>query len=670
MLDTLVPRLRASARIHSRAGGSVALADLETGTFVELAADQAAIVALFDGQRTIADVVAAHFARHAAFSFQALGDLLSRLRQVGLLENPTAELEAAGVKALKPPSLMQRIATARLGRWRLPLLGGVSIGLFAAVVGWSVVWLLKPAAPGVGIDPLLPGHSALGGLVGVLVGASLALTLRSTARAAVGRLSGARPAALELRRFVLLPIVVIEEGQVLTLDRWPRIAAHLTALATPWLFAAACAAAARTAPERALMASLALGAAIVGFFDAIAFAPTSLGKTLAALAGRVDLLDHARAYVTRRFVSRVASKGLFEGELGMMVSSLLSILWVGAMIRVVGKYATPQPARLIQAALLGRGAERIAAWVAAALVLAAMLVALIEVVMIFVFATRSAAPGLFRPAVGKGTREQVAPADAVEALRRVPVFAGLGPEPLADVAKEAVFDGYEPEAVIVRQGDPGDRFVAIVSGRVEVLVDLPSGLQQAVATLGPGDCFGETALLEDSPRTASVRALEPLRVLSISRTGFQKLSAELQGVDLTRALRASAALRRSALARALPAERIAEIVPRLTARTVEAGEVICRLGDPGDNFYVIDAGQVEVLGPGDAPMATLGAGDSFGETALLIETPRTATVRARERTSLWALSRLGLYAVLSRNAALSQTLTETVAKHAEARKAG
>jgi CRP-like cAMP-binding protein len=62
---------------------------------------------------------------------------------------------------------------------------------------------------------------------------------------------------------------------------------------------------------------------------------------------------------------------------------------------------------------------------------------------------------------------------------------------------------------VVREGEPGDRFFALRSGAVVVEHELPSGLTREVARLGAGDCFGETALLDRVPRTASVRAQQP-----------------------------------------------------------------------------------------------------------------------------------------------------------------
>uniref|UniRef100_A0A2H1VNZ1 DNA 3'-5' helicase n=1 Tax=Spodoptera frugiperda TaxID=7108 RepID=A0A2H1VNZ1_SPOFR len=68
------------------------------------------------------------------------------------------------------------------------------------------------------------------------------------------------------------------------------------------------------------------------------------------------------------------------------------------------------------------------------------------------------------------------------------------------------------------------------------------------------------------------------------------------------------------------------------------GETVIRQGDEGDNFYIIDSGEVEVLVNGE-PVTTIGEGGSFGELALIYGTPRAATVRARTPLKLWGLDR-------------------------------
>jgi CRP-like cAMP-binding protein len=71
---------------------------------------------------------------------------------------------------------------------------------------------------------------------------------------------------------------------------------------------------------------------------------------------------------------------------------------------------------------------------------------------------------------------------------------------------------------------------------------------------------------------------------------------------------------------------------------IEAGTEVFRQGDPGDRFYVVAEGEVEVAVDG-RPTSTIGAGGSFGEVALLRDVPRTATVRAARATELLALGR-------------------------------
>ncbi|XP_041987549.1 cAMP-dependent protein kinase type I regulatory subunit isoform X2 [Aricia agestis] len=68
------------------------------------------------------------------------------------------------------------------------------------------------------------------------------------------------------------------------------------------------------------------------------------------------------------------------------------------------------------------------------------------------------------------------------------------------------------------------------------------------------------------------------------------------------------------------------------------GETVIRQGDEGDNFYIVDSGEVEVLVNGEV-VTSIGEGGSFGELALIYGTPRAATVRARTPLKLWGLDR-------------------------------
>jgi MFS family permease len=105
--------------------------------------------------------------------------------------------------------------------------------------------------------------------------------------------------------------------------------------------------------------------------------------------------------------------------------------------------------------------------------------------------------------------------EPLELLRAIPIFAPLPPtavERLASVANEVRF---VPGAVVCTQGEPGDRFYVIAAGAASVAID---GEQRS--ELGPGDFFGEIALLRDVPRTATVSAVEELRLYALERDDF------------------------------------------------------------------------------------------------------------------------------------------------------
>jgi CRP-like cAMP-binding protein len=107
------------------------------------------------------------------------------------------------------------------------------------------------------------------------------------------------------------------------------------------------------------------------------------------------------------------------------------------------------------------------------------------------------------------------PVERIELLQGNPIFAPLPPitvEQLAEVLEEVpVSAGSE----VVRQGEAGDRFYLIKEGEFEVIVD-----GEPVQTLGPGESFGEIALLRDVPRTATVRARTDALVFALDRLHF------------------------------------------------------------------------------------------------------------------------------------------------------
>ncbi len=100
-------------------------------------------------------------------------------------------------------------------------------------------------------------------------------------------------------------------------------------------------------------------------------------------------------------------------------------------------------------------------------------------------------------------------------LRDIPIFAPLSALVLERLAANLVPAHADTGAEIIRQGEPGDRYYVVAEGRVRVLVD-----GEPVRELGPGEGFGEIALLRDVPRTASVVAVAETELLALERVPF------------------------------------------------------------------------------------------------------------------------------------------------------
>ena len=95
----------------------------------------------------------------------------------------------------------------------------------------------------------------------------------------------------------------------------------------------------------------------------------------------------------------------------------------------------------------------------------------------------------------------------------------------------ATHEHFEPGQKVFSEGELGDRVYILLSGRAEVVRRQGNGSgERILAVLGPGECFGEMALLESAPRNATIRCIEPMTVLSIPKREFGLLAANVPGL--------------------------------------------------------------------------------------------------------------------------------------------
>ena len=108
--------------------------------------------------------------------------------------------------------------------------------------------------------------------------------------------------------------------------------------------------------------------------------------------------------------------------------------------------------------------------------------------------------------------------DAVDALAEVELFSGLMQSDLLRVVTLAAQADIATGKAITEQGARDPRFVVLLDGRARVEID-----GKAVEEIGPGDYFGEIALLDGGPRSATVVALTPVRILALEQMSFRPL---------------------------------------------------------------------------------------------------------------------------------------------------
>jgi CRP-like cAMP-binding protein/Zn-dependent protease len=239
----------------------------------------------------------------------------------------------------------------------------------------------------------------------------------------------------------------------------------------------------------------------------------------------------------------------------------------------------------------------------------------------------------------------------VEAARLVdalPAFEDLPEDVLSDLAGRVRLRTVRAGQAVFRQGERATAFYVIRRGTLTVEEEDPdTGEATVLSTLVRGESFGELGLLGVAPRSTSVRALSEAELFEIDKGTFDRLLADsihapefaltLQSMAELRLIRAFTSLNTAQLSRLL------EVGEWFTAGH---GERIVEQGDVGDAFYAIRSGRADVLKDGRT-VATLGAGDHFGEVALLRDMPRTASVVASSPLRAFRLEREGFDEVIA-----------------------
>lgn len=107
-------------------------------------------------------------------------------------------------------------------------------------------------------------------------------------------------------------------------------------------------------------------------------------------------------------------------------------------------------------------------------------------------------------------------------LKDVAIFKGQSDEDIAYLTERAATRTYPKGAIIVSEGDEGNSLFLIQSGSVKAYLSDDKGKEVILSTQGPGEYFGELALFDEAPRSASVAALEPCKAMIVSKAQLRE----------------------------------------------------------------------------------------------------------------------------------------------------
>lgn len=121
----------------------------------------------------------------------------------------------------------------------------------------------------------------------------------------------------------------------------------------------------------------------------------------------------------------------------------------------------------------------------------------------------------------------------IQFLRRVPIFAALNEDILQRVASIMIEKSYSRKSIVFHEGDHGDTLYIIKSGRIKIAKVAIDGREKTLTIMQPGDFFGEMAIFDNLPRSATAEAIDSdVRLFGVSKKDFERLIHENPSIAL------------------------------------------------------------------------------------------------------------------------------------------
>ncbi|MFH1539242.1 MAG: cyclic nucleotide-binding domain-containing protein [bacterium] len=710
-IDDLRPRLVEvdAVRVSEK---TIVIKNLEKHTYLELSEEDADFINYLDGRHTVTQILKEMFERTGRMSFKRFYTLLVELYAHDFLEPGGLDaLEAAGAgdAGKKAGGIFARIASI-FERFEVPLpplaavMGGLALPLrlllnlpaqavifllcvvpvvLASLLQSSYMEFLGPlkgqllsavqifGAPSQkGYNIFLFNGSYVLGLVFAYMAAFCVLSVRTLVRGAALLHFGSEAYRPALRSFYGIFYLDVDGRDIAMTDRTGRMVYHAAGITSTLIIGTAINIAQHLAGFNHMLYLVYIIAYAVTFVNLCVFFRSDLFLLLDAYFELPHLRKHASTYVRQKFFHQILNfRSSFPEEKALTTIACLGLVWLFLAVNVVFALLRDNVAMLtndfgetrslLTKLVIGLFLVNIVA--PFAIVIASFAALILRNV-----GTLAGAPlgrMLRRMAASRG-RKPADPDEIAGFIAGVPLFMNLSRAELHRLSGHLHQVQFRAGQNVVVQGDTGDSFYIIMEGAADVIIESPSGLRTTVDTITKGDSFGEIALLEHVPRTATIRAAEPLTVLELNKALFGEFV--LKSADarekITDVIRLTALLKKIPFFEEMAASRIPDIMSRLEKLQVTGGQTIIQEGSPGNLFYIISEGAFKVLknapGGGQKLIAELEKNESFGEIALLHNVPRTSSVVAETDGILLTLSRDEFLSVANTNIQAGLVLEE------------
>ncbi len=266
--------------------------------------------------------------------------------------------------------------------------------------------------------------------------------------------------------------------------------------------------------------------------------------------------------------------------------------------------------------------------------------------------------------------------NAIDKMRELPLLSDVPTEALSALVSHLVLRHFPANEVIYAEGTPGDALYIVETGEVKLL-DSAFSDAQLLERVKPSETFGEMALLTGRTRAECARASTDTTIWVLYRADFDDLMVQYPeiSVSLSRAISerlksresdfVERHLQRMSLLNGLAKSELRLIANKVRGLRFRPNEMICYAGQPAENLFMIERGEVKrtAAGPGGEELLVdiLAPGDSFGEQVIVKNGIYNATAQASEDTEIWTVRKSDFTAFMDQFPALAMTVTKLMA---------